>query len=92
MHVVKVARGGEWLVPDEFRQACVEAVAAQFDVVIDLEGIDHLDGSALQILVALGAEQQRNDRRLSLANASPSLLRWFEFAGAGRLFALAPAC
>jgi len=92
IHILKVAREGDWIGPDDFRDASAQAVDAHLDVHIDLEGLDHLDASALQILLALRVEQQRNDRRLSLINASAALLRWFEFAGATRLFSLTPAC
>jgi len=90
-HVLKVGRDGDWLGPDEFRKACAEAVDTHLDVYIDLEGVDHLDASALQILLALRVEQQQNGHRLSLGNPSPALVRWFEFAGATQMFSLAPA-
>ncbi len=89
-HILKVARDGDWLAPCDFSESCCQAVADHVDMVIDLEGLDHLDASALQILLALRMEQQQNSRRLSLTNASTSLLRWFEFAGAIQLFSLAP--
>ncbi len=92
IQVIKVARDGDWLAADEFREACAQAADGRIDVHIDLEGLEHLDASALQILLALRVKQQRNDRRLSLINPSASLLRWFEFAGAARLFSMTPAC
>lgn len=52
------------------------------EVTVNLGKVDHLDASALQILLALDAEQQRQGRHLKLANASPHLRQWFEYAGA----------
>lgn len=88
-HAIHVARGGDWLPRDEFLKAAVDAAAAAADVVVSLEGIDYLDASALQILLALHAEQKRKSRHLLLTNASPALRRWFEYAGASQHFSLA---
>ena len=90
--VLKVSRAGEWLAADEFCEACSQVVDQHVDLRIDLEGVDHLDASALQILLALRVKQQQNGCQLLLTGPSSSLLRWFEFAGAKELFSFAPAC
>jgi anti-anti-sigma regulatory factor len=46
---------------------------------------EHLDTSALQILLALDREQRQRGGQLRLENPSASLRRWFDYAGAGAL-------
>jgi anti-anti-sigma factor len=79
--VIDAAREGDWLPPEEFRSVARSAAEADCNVVLNLEGIDHLDASALQILLALAAEQKKRSKTLRLANASLALSRWFEYAG-----------
>jgi anti-anti-sigma regulatory factor len=62
---------------------------ADSDVTVNLNNLDHLDASALQVLLALAAEQAKRGRILELANASAHLRQWFEFAGAAERFSLA---
>ena len=62
------------------------AVEAGSDVTLHLGGIDHLDASALQIVLALDAEQEEQGRHLHLANASAHLREWFEYAGVAEHF------
>lgn len=83
---IEVERSGGWMPPEDLRKAALAALAASGDVALNLHGIDHLDASALQILIALDAEQKRRQRNLQLTNASPRLRLWFEFAGVADLF------
>jgi len=59
-----------------------EFLEAGCDVTANLGNIDHLDASALQILLALDAEQKKQGWNLEIANASQHLWQWFEYAGA----------
>ena len=79
--VINATRDGEWLPPDEFRAVALSAVQAEGDLTVNLQGVDHLDASALQILLALAAERKKRGRGLCLANASTPLSHWFEYAG-----------
>jgi anti-anti-sigma regulatory factor len=79
--VINVIRDGDWLPPEEFRAVALSAAQAEGDLTVNLEGIDHLDASALQILLALAVERKKRGRGLYLANASTSLSHWFEYAG-----------
>ena len=73
---------------EELRDAALGALEAGADVAVNLAKVDHLDGSALQILLALDAAQKKQGRNLELANASANLLRWFEYAGAAGHFSM----
>jgi len=84
--VIKVERSGDWLPVEEFRSAALAAVEAGHDVTTDFDKLHHLDGSALQILLALAAEQKKRGRALVLEQASESLRQWFEYAGAAQHF------
>jgi anti-anti-sigma regulatory factor len=64
------------------------ALDLTLDLTLDLSGVDHLDASALQILLALEAEQRRRGRRLHLVHPSEPLRQWFEYAGAAELLSL----
>jgi anti-anti-sigma regulatory factor len=79
---IEVERSGDWMPVEELRDAMLVAVAAGHDVTLNLARIEHLDASALQILLALETEQKKHGRRLELGNVSPHLRQWFEYAGA----------
>jgi len=82
--VIHVTRDGDWLPPEEFRTIALCVVGADVQLSVDLQGVDYLDASALQILLALAAERKKQGKGLRLTNASPALSRWFEYAGGGR--------
>lgn len=79
--VINVTRGGDWLPPQEFRAIALSAVGTEGDLTVSLQAVDHLDASALQILLALAAERKKRGRGLRLTDASLALSRWFEYAG-----------
>jgi anti-anti-sigma factor len=79
--VINVTRDGDWLPPEEFHAVALSAAQADGNLTVNLQGVDHLDASALQILLALAAERKKRGRGLRLANASTPLSRWFEYAG-----------
>lgn len=83
--VILVTREGEWLPPEELLAIARSAVETEGNLTVDLEGVDHLDASALQVLLALAAERKKRGKGLRLANASVALSRWFEYAGGGRI-------
>jgi anti-anti-sigma factor len=78
---VNPTRSGEWLPGDELRQKALEAAHTRTDVTLDLADVDHLDASALQILLALDRDRREKGLTLHLTNASPLLRQWFEYAG-----------
>jgi anti-anti-sigma factor len=80
------ARSGQWMEAESMRRWAIEQLQqppeATRELVIDLTGIGHLDASALQVLLAMGAEQRKREGVLRLAHASEGLRRWFGYAGA----------
>jgi anti-anti-sigma factor len=85
--IIKVERSGDCLPAEELREAAIVALSQGKNVTLNLDRVDHLDASALQILLALHAALKRRGQKLLLVKASPRLLKWFEFAGAdGRFF------
>ena len=66
---------------EEFRAIALSAAGTDGNLTVNLQGVDHLDASALQILLALAAERKKRGKGLRLANASLALSRWFEYAG-----------
>ncbi len=87
--IMAVERSGDWMPAEELREAVLAALDQGKDMTLDLDRVDHLDASALQILLALDAEQKKRGRNLQLANASPHLQQWFEFAGVADRFSMA---
>ncbi len=85
---IDVERSGDWMPADELRGAALSALVAGNDVTVNVGSVDHLDASALQILLALDAEQKKRGRNLEVANASPHLRQWFEYAGAADRFSM----
>jgi anti-anti-sigma regulatory factor len=79
--VINVTRDGDWLPPQEFRAIALSAARTEGNLTISLEAVDHLDASALQILLALAAERKKQGKGLRLADTSLALSRWFEYAG-----------
>jgi anti-anti-sigma regulatory factor len=84
--IMHVERSGEWMSADELREAALAALLHGDDVTIDVDRIDHLDASALQILLALDSELKRRKQNIHIEKASPQLLKWFQFAGADDRF------
>ncbi len=85
-HVIAVERSGDWMPADELRKCALTALSEGKNVTLNLDKIDHLDASALQILLALDAELKKRGENLRLAKVSPHLHKWFEFAGADEHF------
>jgi anti-anti-sigma regulatory factor len=86
---IDVGRSGEWMPVEDLREAALSALAAGNDVTVNLVTIEHLDASSLQILLAFGTEQSEQGRQFRLANVSPNLRQWFEYAGAADQFSMA---
>lgn len=84
--VIELERSGEWMPAEELRETAIAALKASHDMTLNLDKIDHLDASAMQILLALDAEQKNRGQHLHLVNASPQLRQWFEFSGAAEHF------
>jgi anti-anti-sigma factor len=79
--VISITRNGDWLPPEELHAVALAAVGAEGNLTVNLRGVDHLDGSTLQILLALARERKKRGGALTLAEASTQLSRWFEYAG-----------
>lgn len=84
--LIEVERSGDWMPAEELHASAVAAASSGKNVTLNLDRINHLDASALQILLALDADLKQRGRNLKLAKASPQLLKWFEFAGADNHF------
>jgi anti-anti-sigma regulatory factor len=79
--VIYVTRDGEWLPPEEMHAVARSSANAEGNLTVNLRGVDHLDGSSLQILLALATERKRLGAPLTLAETSTQLSNWFEYAG-----------
>ena len=84
--LIDAERSGDWMPAEELWEAAQAAVSQGKDVTLNLDKIDHLDASALQILLALDAEQKKKGLHLQLAKASSNLRDWFDYSCAAALF------
>ena len=80
--VFEVERSGDWMPVEELRETALKCLGEGKDVTLNLKNLDHLDASALQILLALDMEQKKQGRQLHLANVSAHLRQWFDYSGA----------
>ena len=84
--VIEVERSGDWMPVEDLRNAGLKALEAGNDVTFNLDKVEHLDASALQILLALDAEQTKRGKHLELANVSPHMRLWFGYSGIAEHF------
>jgi anti-anti-sigma factor len=80
--VIEIGRSGESMSAEELREASLQILSEGKDVALSFNGVDHMDASLLQVLLAFCAEQKTQQRNLVLVNVSPHLRQWFEYAGA----------
>ena len=84
--VIDVERSGDWMPVEDMMKTALSALEQEKELTLNLNNIDHLDASALQVLLVLDAEQRNKGRHLDLVNASPNLRQWFEYSGTAAQF------
>lgn len=85
-------RSDRWMEPTEMMDAARTFMRTApgnqpETLVFDLSGLEHLDASALQVLLAIRAEQERRGAKLRMTGVCESLRKWFDYAGASDLLA-----
>ena len=83
---IDVESAGDWMPVEDMREAALKVLEQGNDLVLNLQNVDHLDASALQVLLAVDLEQKNRGRQLDLVNVSPNLRQWFEYSGAAGHF------
>jgi anti-anti-sigma factor len=83
---INVERSGGWMPIEELREAALAALGEGCNLTLNLANLDHLDTSALQVLLAFQREQNKSGHSLELENVRPALRDWFGYAGAAKLF------
>jgi ABC-type transporter Mla MlaB component len=86
--LLEAGRAGNWLPPEELLRLARSAADTGTDVTLSLGNLDHLDTTALQVLLALQAECRKHGKSLQLLHVSPALARWFACAGASHHLSL----
>ena len=96
--MIRVGQSGNWMDAQELRaqflgymehnavltaEQC--ALSGDAGIVVDMRDLNHLDGSALQVLIAADRALRNRGEQLRLQNCSESLQRWFAYAGAPEL-------
>jgi anti-anti-sigma factor len=84
--VIDVERSGDWMPVDDMMKTALSALEQEKELTLNLNNIDHLDASALQVLLALDMEEKNRGRHLQIVNASQRLRQWFEYSGTAAYF------
>ena len=84
--VIDVERSGDWMPVEDMMKTALSAIEQKKQLTLNLNNIDHLDASALQVLLALDTEEKNRGGHLDLINASHSLRQWFEYSGTAAHF------
>lgn len=73
--LLHAARSGQWMDAAEMRNWAVERLTASEvrKIIVDLSLLEHLDSSALQVLLAIAAELRIRRGGLELGHASGSI-------------------
>jgi len=71
---------------DDMMKTALSVIEQENELTLNLNNIDHLDASALQVILALDVEQKNRGRHLDLINASHNLRQWFEYSGTAAHF------
>lgn len=84
---LRAGQGDQWREPAEIAEAAGELLngAAGRVLAVDLSGLEHLDASALQVLLAIEAAQRQRGGGLEFTHVSDNLRKWFDYAGAAGL-------
>lgn len=82
---IGVSCSGEWLPVEELHRKLSTAMESSKQVCLDVSGLDQVDASTLQLLLA----PSREGGLVQLLNASPALCQWLTYAGATGLLELA---
>lgn len=84
---VTASQAGEWLPVETLKAELIRTIAESESITIDVDNLNHLDGGALQVLLAAESQLKRNGKRLVLENVSAELNAWFGYAGASFFYA-----
>lgn len=84
--MIQANRSGEWLSAEELKGELLAWPDDKSNPVVDLAGVDYLDASCLQIVLAFHDEAERKGHALEFRNISAALASWIDYAGAADYF------
>jgi anti-anti-sigma factor len=71
---------------EDLKQQLLPLLEAEGKAALDVTLVEHLDASALQVLVALQQDLAKKNRGIELAGASEKLRNWMRIGGAEHMF------
>ena len=71
---------------DEFRESYIGVIDKNMDVSLDLSQTDHIDSSALGMVLNMKNYLEKADRAIQIKNCKPNLMKLFSMAHFERKF------
>ena len=87
--MIKVSGRFDFGVHQDFRRASEMVVGSIKSVVIDLQGTDYVDSSALGMLLVLRDKLGENKQAIKIVNAKPEVKKILQIASFDKLFTMA---
>jgi len=84
--MIQVNRAGEWMAAEELKSELLDWKDQNHAPVLDLAGINYMEASCLQVIVAFQNGNPDKGQALTFENISPGLREWIKFAGATDFF------
>lgn len=84
--IVAVVEDGGWAPAQQLKDRALEAAITSNNIALDFSGIDHLEASGLQVILACSADCKSAGKSLELLNVSSGLRVWFDHCGASEHF------
>ena len=86
--MIKVNGRFDFGVHQDFRSASEKVVGSIKSIVIDLQGTDYVDSSALGMLLVLRDKLGENQQAIKIVNAKPEVKKIFQIASFDKLFTM----
>ena len=71
---------------DEFRESYIDVMDKEMDISLDFSQTEHIDSSALGMVLNMKNYLQKEDRAIQIKNCKPNLMKLFTMAHFERKF------
>lgn len=85
---IKINGRFDFGIHQDFRKASEQANGSVKSIVVDLQGTDYVDSSALGMLLVLRDKLGENKKAITIVNAKPEVKKIFQIASFDKLFTM----